>query len=465
MEWFLRLWILFLLFAGTCAQNISVSVSCGSSHLVISVPVDLFGNGVPVHANELTLGSGCSVTAVRQNTLLLEYPLSACEATRKLLQNSIHYGNVLHYIPSATNGVIRTSRFSHSIDCFYPRSGNVSSLGIQPTWFPFSSTLMDRQRLDFVLEVYDSTWSRPISTPLYYLGDLINIQASVRKGSHVPLRVYVDECVARPSAESSVKYEVITNHGCLVDGQHSHSHFLAAPAAETLRFQLDTFTFIGASDQIYLICHLKAVPTDSTDHHNKACSYDRTTATWSSHEGGDCSCCDSSTGCGSKRRKRGKQQRQGLFGDADLKIGPITLEAQEVNSSMMYTSSNFELMNVAELLSTDRTPHATVLPHHNQFVNTIMRGEVKEDASSGLYFPFSTTTLVIAVACSFIIFVSILGCYFSTRRAQRGYHMEVVSEALGEIGAVTMAPASVGTSRKAGVIVAAASRQGQPASV
>ena len=57
------------------------------------------------------------------------------------------------------------------------------------------------------------SWSQPVSDPTYYLGDLVNVQASVRKGNHVPLKIYVDECVARPSAESSVKYEVITNHG------------------------------------------------------------------------------------------------------------------------------------------------------------------------------------------------------------------------------------------------------------
>ncbi|XP_077177174.1 oocyte-secreted protein 3 isoform X2 [Paroedura picta] len=457
MEWFLRLWLLFLLLACTSTQNTSVSVLCGSSHLVISVPVDLFGTGVPVRAHELSLGSGCAVTGEHQNTLLLEYPLSACGASRKLHSNRIHYGNVLHYKPLATNGVIRTSHFSHPIDCSYPRSGYVSSLGIQPTWFPFSSTVMDRQLLDFALEVYDNTWSLPISNPLYHLGDLINIQASVRKGSHVPLKIYVDECVARPTAESSVKYEVITNHGCLVDGQYSRSRFLATQETEILRLQLDTFTFIGTSNQVYLICHLKAVSIDSRDNRNKACSYDHTTAAWNSHEGRDCSCCSLPTGCGSKRRKRGWQQRQGLFGEADLRFGPITLEAQQVNSSLMYTASTFDLMDVVGLLSTDKT-HVTKLPH-NQVVKTIVRGEMSEDASSGLYLPISTTTLVIAIACSFIIFVSMLGCYFSSRRAHRGYHMEVVGAALGESGAVAMAPAAVRASRKPGVMVATASRQ------
>ncbi|XP_025033034.1 zona pellucida sperm-binding protein 3-like [Python bivittatus] len=165
-----------------------------------------------------------------------------------LLPGSIHYRNILHYVPPAPDGVIRTNPFSHAINCFYPRLWNISSLGLRPTWIPFSSTVMDTQSLAFALEVYDSSWSQLMPDPTYYLGDLINIQASVRKDNHVPLRIYVDECVARPNAESSVKYEVITNHGCFVDGQHSGSHFLAMREDGFLRFQLDTFTFTGASN-------------------------------------------------------------------------------------------------------------------------------------------------------------------------------------------------------------------------
>ncbi|XP_053098624.1 oocyte-secreted protein 3 [Hemicordylus capensis] len=472
MEVLLRMWVaLLLLVASASAQNTSVTVSCGSSHLLITVPVDLLGTGVPVSADELTLGSGCTVTAVDRKTLKLEYPLTACGATRKLLSDSIHYGNLLYYIPSATNGVIRASRFSHSIDCFYPRSWNVSSLGLQPTWVPFSSTLMDRQHLDFALEVFDSTWSLPVSDPTYYLGDLVNIQASVKKGSHVPLKIYVDECIARPSRESSVKYEVITNHGCLVDGQHSSSHFLARQDDSILRFQLDTFTFTGASNnQIYLICHLKAVPTGSADPHNKACSYDHTTASWKSHEGGDCSCCASLAGCGSRRRRRRQQQKKGLFAEADLKLGPISLK-EEMNFSMMHGLSTAGMMLVASSAAS-KTSQSAMLPH-NQFVNTIVRGEVKDsdsDSSSGLHLPFSTATLVIAVACAFIILVSILGCYCSTKRSHSRYHMEVVGAALGEAGAVAMAPAAVGTSgefsatsKKAGGVVTVVS--GQPTSL
>ncbi|XP_058053193.1 oocyte-secreted protein 3 [Ahaetulla prasina] len=448
MENHLRIWALLLLITGVSTQNSSVSVSCGSSHLVITVPVNLFGTGVVVNANELILGSGCPVTAVRPNVLLLEYPLSACGATRQLLPRSIHYKNILHYAPSAPNGVIRTNPFSHAINCFYPRFWNVSSSELRPTWVPFTSTVMDHQSLVFALEIYDNSWSQLMPHPTYYLGDFINIQASVRKDNHVPLRIYVDECVARPSAESSVKYEVITNHGCFVDGLQSGSHFLAMREDGFLRFQLDTFTFIEASNnQIYLICHLKAVPVGSANHLNKACSYDRTTATWSSHEGVDCSCCTSHTGCGSKRRKRREQQRRGTFGEGDLKLGPIELKGVQAHISLQNGSRTLELVSIVTNSApavSNTSPAAR--PSLNQMVNIIMRKEGMKEDVSRFHLPFSTATTVILAACSFIVLVSILACFYSIKHSRRRYQMGMIQPVLSETSAVAMAPVSVGSS-------------------
>ncbi|XP_074922101.1 zona pellucida sperm-binding protein 3-like [Chelonoidis abingdonii] len=464
-------WALLLLVAGAWAQNASVLVVCGGSQLQITVLADIFGDGVTVSAKELTLGAGCAVTAVGPDRFQLEYLLSACGATMELLSDTIHYRNFLHYKPSAVRGVIRASAFSLPIDCFYPRTGNVSSLGLQPTWVPFNSTLMHRHHLDFALDVYDSTWSFPLSDPTYYLGDLINIQASVRTGSHAPLRIYVDECVARPSTASSIKYEVITDHGCLVDGQHSRSHFLAPRGDQFLRFQLDTFVFTGASNsQIYLLCHLKAVAAGPADQHNKACSYDPATTAWHSHEGGNCSCCASPAGCGSRRRRRRlPQDREGLLGEADLQLGPIKLATNSSitpGSSLLTLASTeptFATAGAVELSSTvpiSGTPKAIhpVLFSPNRAVNPIVRGDMKD--SSGLQLPFSVTTLAIAVLCSLFVFLGILGCYCSTKRYHRGYQMGAVDVALGESGAVAMAPTasrdSSVASKKPGAVVAAA---------
>ncbi|NXV91615.1 ZP3 protein, partial [Calonectris borealis] len=98
-------------------------------------------------------------------------------------------------------------------DALWCRTGSVSSGAIQPTWVPFGSTVAHRRHLRFALDVYDSTWSSRLRQPTYSLGELINIEASVSTDPHPPLRVFVDECVASPSAAARLKYEVIADNG------------------------------------------------------------------------------------------------------------------------------------------------------------------------------------------------------------------------------------------------------------
>ncbi|NXY52129.1 ZP3 protein, partial [Ceuthmochares aereus] len=76
------------------------------------------------------------------------------------------------------------------------RTGSVSSQAIQPAWVPFGSTIAQRRPLSFALDVYDSSWSSQLHQPTYSLGELINIEASVTSDVHLPLKVFVDECVA-----------------------------------------------------------------------------------------------------------------------------------------------------------------------------------------------------------------------------------------------------------------------------
>ena len=57
------------------------------------------------------------------------------------------------------------------------------------------------------------TWSSRLRQPTYSLGEPINIEASVSTDPRLPLRVFVDECVASPSAPARLKYEVIADNG------------------------------------------------------------------------------------------------------------------------------------------------------------------------------------------------------------------------------------------------------------
>ncbi|NXE83752.1 ZP3 protein, partial [Cochlearius cochlearius] len=93
------------------------------------------------------------------------------------------------------------------------RTGSVSSGAVQPTWVPFGSTVAHRRRLRFALDVYDSTWSSRLRQPTYSLGELINIEVSVGADPRLPLRVFVDQCVASPGAAPWLKYDVIADNG------------------------------------------------------------------------------------------------------------------------------------------------------------------------------------------------------------------------------------------------------------
>ncbi|NXE98452.1 ZP3 protein, partial [Menura novaehollandiae] len=93
------------------------------------------------------------------------------------------------------------------------RTGSVSSGVIHPTWIPFGSTAAHRRRPRFALDVYDSSWSSRLSHPSYSPGELLNVEASVSTEPRLPLRVFVDECVATPSTAGWPQYRVIGDNG------------------------------------------------------------------------------------------------------------------------------------------------------------------------------------------------------------------------------------------------------------
>ncbi|GAB0189671.1 zona pellucida sperm-binding protein 3-like [Grus japonensis] len=421
-----RRWFVLLLAAAAWAQDALVSVTCGRSWLSVVVPAGLLGSRVA--GGELTLGSGCGVTAVDGDGYRLEHPLVGCGTTLELLPDSIRYSNVLHYRPSARGPVARARPFSLPVDCRYPRTGSVSSGAVQPTWVPFGSTVAHRRRLRFALDVYDSTWSSRLRQPTYSLGELINIEASVGAHPRLPLRVFVDECVASPSATARLKYDVIADNGCLLDGQLGRSRFLPQRGDGFLRFQLDTFLFPNASgSQIYLRCRLKAVARGAASTLGKACSYDRVAAAWRSPDGADCSCCGSPGGCGGRRRRR-LAGSGGLLGEASVRLGPLGLLSALPSSSPDPTG-----------LPTTLEP-GTAPPHHPSV--PVVWGEKRD---SGPAVP--GTTLAMVAMCSILAAVSVAGCYRSVRRYRSGHRVGTPEAAPGEPHAVAMAPTAASAAR------------------
>ncbi|XP_051632280.1 uncharacterized protein LOC127465794 [Manacus candei] len=231
----------------------------------------------------------------------------------QLLPDRIRYENILHFHPLSRGPVVRARPFSLPVECNYPRTGIISSMPIHPTRIPFGSTVAHRRRPRFALAVFDRSWSSRLFHPSYFLGQLINVQASVGTDPREPLRVFVDQRVAAPGVSKRPEFRVIVDNGRApypLDGWLGCSRFLPRRGNHSLRFQLDTLLFPNLSgSQVSLRCHLRAVAPGAESLSGKARSSDREASAWHSLDAGftgfDCSCCGSPKGCGRRRRLAG----------------------------------------------------------------------------------------------------------------------------------------------------------------
>ncbi|NXG16746.1 ZP3 protein, partial [Grallaria varia] len=328
-----------------------VMVQCQEAQLVVTVHRDLFGTGRLINAADLTLGpAACKHSSLDRvlNTVTFTAGLHECGSTVQITPDSLIYRTLLNYDPSPASNpvIIRTNPAIIPIECHYPRRENVSSSAIRPTWAPFSSTLSAEEKLVFSLRLMNDDWSTERAFDGFQLGDVLNIQAEVGTESHVPLRLFVDSCVAAlsPGADSSPHYTIIDFNGCLVDGRSddtSSAFITPRPREDMLRFRIDVFRFAGDTrNLIYITCHLKVTPADQTpDPLNKACSFNKARNIWAPVEGTRdiCSCCEMGN-CGSPAPSRSlnplerwpsrrfrRHNAKGKEAEADVVIGPVLL--------------------------------------------------------------------------------------------------------------------------------------------
>ncbi|XP_051237143.1 zona pellucida sperm-binding protein 3 [Dicentrarchus labrax] len=320
----------------------TVAVECREKIAHVEVKKDLFGIGQLINTADLTLGT-CGAVAEDANAqvLIFEAELHACESSLVLTEDSLIYTFVLNYDPQPRGGapVVRTSKAAIYVECYYPRKHNVSSLPLLPLWIPFSAVKVAEEFLYFTLKLMTDDWQYERPSYQYLLGDIIHFEATVKQYFHVPLRVYVDRCVATlsPDVSSNPRYAFIENNGCLVDAiiTGSDSKFMPRTAENKLQFQLEAFRFKGAdSGLLYITCHLRATSTAfAIDSEHRACSY---TAGWREASGADavCGSCGSGTGSGSGgktdlltpgRKIRDLSQTEVFEWEGDVTLGPIPI--------------------------------------------------------------------------------------------------------------------------------------------
>ncbi|XP_016090422.1 zona pellucida sperm-binding protein 3-like [Sinocyclocheilus grahami] len=312
----------------------SVAVHCDENRVLVEVKQDLFSNGQLIQPSGLSLG-GCPVVGEDSNSrvLILAHELQDCNSVLMMTEDELVYTFALTYTPEALAGtpITRADGAVVGVQCHYQRSRNVSSNALRPTWVPYASTEIGEEVLLFSLKLMMADWSYPRPSHLYFLGDVINIEASVKVYNHVPLRVFVDHCVATqvPDVHALPRYSFIENHGCLVDAKAtaSSSRFMPRSQEDKIQFQLEAFMFQeGYSPSIYMTCILKATLASApSDALHKSCSFANG---WFAADGNHqaCGCCDSMCGpdVGIAASPFGGVQWEGK-----ALLGPVTVQERQ----------------------------------------------------------------------------------------------------------------------------------------
>ncbi|NXR55113.1 ZP3 protein, partial [Hippolais icterina] len=232
--------------------RLPVEVQCQEAQLVVTVHRDLFGTGRLVSAAELSLGpAACRHSRLdpAHGTVTFSAGLHECGSTVQVTPDSLIYRTLLSYDPSpgSNPAIVRSSPAVIPIECHYPRRDNVTSGSPFPR-SPFPR--MPNFSIPFPFWDFPEDWSSERDFSSFRLGDVLNLQAEVGAHSHVPLRLFVDSCVATlgPGAGSEPHYAIIDFNGCLVDGRSdatSSAFVTPRPRQDVLRFQIDAFRFAG----------------------------------------------------------------------------------------------------------------------------------------------------------------------------------------------------------------------------
>uniref|UniRef100_A0A672P6U5 Zona pellucida sperm-binding protein 3 n=1 Tax=Sinocyclocheilus grahami TaxID=75366 RepID=A0A672P6U5_SINGR len=208
---------------------------------------DFFSTGQLLEPSLLSLG-GCGVVNSDAAARVLIF---------QLLVLSIF---TLDYRPAElqSTSIVRSSGATVGIECHYPSSG--SSNERQPAWIPYVSTKVAEDTLVFSLKIMTG-----LPSNVFFLGEVLNILASVKQYNHVPLRIFVDHCVA--TTGSNVNSAPIWFTDANYTG--SMSNFLPRVQDDKLQFQLAAFRFHKENSGAVCIC---AVPAGKLNQHlHKAC--------------------------------------------------------------------------------------------------------------------------------------------------------------------------------------------------
>uniref|UniRef100_A0A3Q3VY79 Zona pellucida sperm-binding protein 3 n=1 Tax=Mola mola TaxID=94237 RepID=A0A3Q3VY79_MOLML len=211
-----------------------------------------------------------AAAAAADGEFVIEAELQDCGSKSSISGDSLLYSNQLVIAPAPrTRSITRLPRAVIPVSCRYRRTQLVSS-SVQPSGSGRTST--------FSLRLMTDDWRGETSSRVFYLGDMLRLQASYTGPDSGRRRLFIDSCVAAlsPDTTSVPRYYFVENHGCLTDAKQGGRDALFRPRqrAHTLQLQLNAFLF-------------------QQDARNSACNYEH--SRWKNVDGHDdaCRCCDS----------------------------------------------------------------------------------------------------------------------------------------------------------------------------
>ncbi|XP_048018866.1 zona pellucida glycoprotein 3f, tandem duplicate 2 isoform X1 [Megalobrama amblycephala] len=248
------------------------------------------------------------------------YPLSRCEFRRTATWKYLVYENTLSYRPLPKPN---PPSFTYPVTCVNDRPK-----GWTPAFQSLSTgVIQGHGELAFQMAILNHDFSGPAESSVFPLGSFVPIWAGVDQQGHQPLVLLLEECVASTTLEiypDTLMYPIISNKGCLVDGQKSFSKFLPRSHSSSLLLHLQAFRF-AVGQEVYIHCKLIAWDPDNLNDVKKACNYNKATGEWEllddPFQSSLCQCCDST--CGVREKRDTDSAPQGLVLKSVL--GPLRI--------------------------------------------------------------------------------------------------------------------------------------------
>nr|XP_040024245.1 zona pellucida sperm-binding protein 3-like [Gasterosteus aculeatus aculeatus] len=159
----------------------SVSVDCREKIVHVEVQRDMFGTGQLINPTDLTMGNGAAVGEdTNAQVLIYEAHLQDCLSALRMTEDYIIYTFTMNYLPRplGSSPVVRTSQAAVIAECHYPR---YVPYQLEPCSSSRVAVRMAQEFLYFTLRLMTDDFQHERPSHKFFLGDIINIEATVRQ--------------------------------------------------------------------------------------------------------------------------------------------------------------------------------------------------------------------------------------------------------------------------------------------